>query len=231
MKSADGRVLIEGFYDGVDISDNVRATLDAVPDDEARILESMGLITSDNVATSLQESIQYPSLNIRGMRSAWVGAEKRTIIPATATAEIDIRLVKESDPDHLVRLVTGHIEGMGYTILDHEPSMDERLTHARIVSMKSKTDYAAFRSDFDSVAGRFARGGMHNLYNEEPILIRTMGGSIPIAPFVDILGVPAAIVPTVNIDNNQHSPNENIRLGNFVEGISIILSVMSQVPE
>jgi acetylornithine deacetylase/succinyl-diaminopimelate desuccinylase-like protein len=47
---------------------------------------------------------------------------------------------------------------------------------------------------------------------------------------VETLGVSAAIVPTVNIDNNQHSPNENIRLGNFVEGIAILMAVLSQGP-
>ena len=66
---------------------------------------------------------------------------------------------------------------------------------------------------------------------EEPILIRTMGGSIPIAPIIDALGIPAATVPTVNIDNNQHSPNENIRFGDFIEGIAILMSVLSQAPE
>jgi acetylornithine deacetylase/succinyl-diaminopimelate desuccinylase-like protein len=57
-----------------------------------------------------------------------------------------------------------------------------------------------------------------------------MGGSIPIAPIIDALGVPAAIVPTVNIDNNQHSPNENLRLGNFVEGIVMLMAVLGQTP-
>ena len=71
---------------------------------------------------------------------------------------------------------------------------------------------------------------MRHLYGEDPILIRTMGGSIPIAPLVATLGVSAAIVPTVNIDNNQHSPNENIRLGNFFEGIAMLISVLGQDP-
>ena len=90
---------------------------------------------------------------------------------------------------------------------------------------------AAYRSDMDAPAGRLARAGMRHLYGEEPILVRTSGGSVPISPFVETLGVPAAKLPTVNIDNNQHSPNENIRLGNFIEGIAILMSVMSQTPE
>ncbi len=231
MKSADGRVLIPGFYDGVTITDDVRAVLDAVPDDEKQILKNMGLIKHDAVAPTLQEAIQYPSLNIRGMSSGWVGKESRTIIPSTATAEIDMRLVKESDYMYLLDLVRSHIEDLGYYVIDHEPSDAERLEHSDIVTFTYNFSYSAYRSDMDAAAGRLARAGMRHLYGEEPILIRTSGGSVPISPFVDTLGVPAAKVPTVNIDNNQHSPNENIRLGNFIEGIAILMSVLSQTPE
>ena len=230
MKSADGRVTIDGFYDGVSIDDATREVLEAVPDDETQILADMGLIQSDNVADSLQEAIQYPSLNIRGMSSGWVGKESRTIVPATATAEIDIRLVKESDYRYLLDLVRTHIADIGYHVIDHPPSDEERLNHANIVTFTFNHNYNAYRSDMDAPAGMMARRGMRHLYGEEPILIRTSGGSVPISPFVETLDVPAAKVPTVNIDNNQHSPNENIRLGSFVEGIAILMSVLSQSP-
>ncbi len=231
MKSQDGRVLLPGFYDGVTLSDEIRAVLEAVPDDEEKILGDMGLIKRDAVAPTLQEAIQYPSLNIRGMSSGWVGRESRTIIPATATAEIDMRLVKESDYLYLLRLVRSHIGNLGYHVIDHAPSDAERLEHSDIVTFTYEFSYAAYRSDMDAPAGQLARAGMRHLYGEEPILLRTSGGSVPISPFVETLGVPAAKVPTVNIDNNQHSPNENIRLGNFIEGIAILMSVMSQTPE
>jgi acetylornithine deacetylase/succinyl-diaminopimelate desuccinylase-like protein len=51
---------------------------------------------------------------------------------------------------------------------------------------------------------------------------------VPIAPFVDTLNIPAVLIPTVNIDNNQHSPNENIRLGHFIEGLEIVIAVLSE---
>jgi len=231
MKSADGRVLLPGFYDGVTISDEVRAVLEAVPDDEQKILADMGLIKADAVAATLQEAIQYPSLNIRGMSSGWVGKESRTIIPATATAEIDIRLVKESDYRYLLDLVRSHIGELGYHVIDHVPDDEERLEHANIVTFTYNYSYSAYRSAMDAPPGLLARAGMRHLYGQEPILIRTSGGSVPIAPFVETLGIPASKVPTVNIDNNQHSPNENIRLGNFIEGIAILMSVLSQTPE
>ncbi len=57
MKSQDGRVLLPGFYDGVTLSDEIRAVLEAVPDDEEKILGEMGLIKRDAVAPTLQEAI------------------------------------------------------------------------------------------------------------------------------------------------------------------------------
>lgn len=79
-------------------------------------------------------------------------------------------------------------------------------------------------------AGRMARAGMRHLYGREPILSRTMGGSIPIAPCVGTPALPAATVPTVNVGNNQNSPNENIDLGSFIEGSSILNAVLSREP-
>jgi acetylornithine deacetylase/succinyl-diaminopimelate desuccinylase-like protein len=230
LKDADGRVTLPGFYDGVAISDEERRLLAAVPDDEAQILANAGVAQPDAVASSLQEALQYPSLNVRGIRAAWVGSESRTVIPPRATAEIDIRLVKESDAQRLIGLIREHVSGMGFHIIEAEPTDAERARYPKLVTISSEISYGAFRSDFDSPAGLMARAGMQYLYGEEAILIRTMGGSIPISPLVETLGVSAAIVPTVNIDNNQHSPNENIRLGSFVEGIAILMAVLSQDP-
>jgi acetylornithine deacetylase/succinyl-diaminopimelate desuccinylase-like protein len=231
MKSGDGVVTIPGFYDGVELTDAVKDILAKVPDDEAAILRSMGVARPDAVAGSLQESIQFPSLNIRGMGAAWIGDEARTIIPPTATAELDIRLVKESNPRRLIGLIREHIESLGYVVLEREPADAERLELDRIVTMTHEISYAAFRSEFDSAAGKMARAGLIHVYGQDPILIRTMGGSIPISLIVDALRIPAAAVPTVNIDNNQHSPNENLRLGNFFEGIVMLMAVLGQSPD
>ncbi len=231
MKDQDGVVTIEGFYDGVELDEATQQVLAAVPDNEEEILASVGLIRSDDVAETLQEAIQYPSLNIRGLSAGWTGTASRTIIPPEAVAEIDIRLVMESDPDRLIGLIRGHVAGLGYTVLDHAPSDEERLEYERIVLLTHSVSYGAFRSDPDSPPAVMARAGMRHLYGEEPILIRTMGGSIPIAPIIEALGVPAASVPTVNIDNNQHSPNENLRVGNFIEGIAILMAVLQEIPQ
>ncbi|MCG8469722.1 MAG: M20/M25/M40 family metallo-hydrolase, partial [Gemmatimonadetes bacterium] len=229
MKDEEGRVTIPGFYDGISIDEATRAILDAVPDDIPALHERMGIAEPDAVGRTPQEAIQYPSINVRGIRAGWVGRESRTIIPPEAVAEIDVRLVLESDPDHLIGLIRDHIEGLGYHVIEsRDPTDAERRAHPRLVRFHSTVSYRAFRTDFSSEPGRWLTAAYERLFGGVPIRIRTSGGSIPISPFVTTLGIPAVSVPTVNPDNNQHSPNENLRVFDYLRGIRIMVAVLSQ---
>ncbi len=226
MKDEQGRVTIPGFYDGIFLDEKTRATLAQVPDDENFIKTKLGIARPDAVAPNLQEALQYPSLNIRGMSSGWVGEAARTIIPSTATAEIDVRLVLESDPERLIGLIRKYVEDQGYTVLDHAPDSRERLQFDKICRFDYSVSYRAFRTELDSPAGVWLSRAMVKAFGSEPMKIRTAGGSIPISPFVNTLGIPAVAVPTVNPDNNQHSPNENIRLGNYVDAVKTVVGIL-----
>ncbi|PZX51117.1 acetylornithine deacetylase/succinyl-diaminopimelate desuccinylase-like protein [Algoriphagus ratkowskyi] len=228
MKDVNGIVTIPGFYDGIKLTESEKKILAQVPDDENAIRAKLGIGRTDQVGLSYQESIQYPSLNIRGMESAWVGKEARTIVPATAVAEIDVRLVPESDPERLFTLIQKHIEDQGFHILDSDPSDEERMKYPKIVRMNYSISYQAFRTPMDSEAGAWLRSAMNRAFGKDPVQIRISGGSIPISPFVDALGIPAVTIPTVNADNNQHSPNENIRLGNYKEGITTVMAILTE---
>ncbi|PZX51422.1 M20/M25/M40 family metallo-hydrolase [Algoriphagus chordae] len=228
MKDENGRVTIPGYYDGITLTDAEKSILQQVPDDEKAIQRKLGIGRTDDVGQSYQESIQYPSLNIRGMESAWVGKEARTIVPATALAKIDIRLVPESDPERLFDLIKKHIHEQGFHIIDQEPSDEERLKYPKIVKMNYSISYQAFRTPMDSEVGAWLRLAMNRAFGRDPVQIRISGGSIPISPFVDALGIPAVTIPTVNADNNQHSPNENIRLGNYKEGITTVMAILTE---
>lgn len=228
MKDEDGLVTIPGYYDGITISPEVETLLKAVPDDEQEIKNRLQIAGTDKVGSYYQEALQYPSLNIRGMQSGWINEEARTIIPAWARAELDLRLVLESDPERLVSLVKKHVESQGYYVIDRDPTKEERMKHGKIASFNYEISYQSFRTDFDSEVGIWLRKALNTAYNEDPIMERMAGGSIPISPFVVSLGLPAVSVPTVNRDNNQHSPNENIRLGNYREGIKIMMAILGE---
>jgi len=222
----DGRVAIPNWYDGITISDEVKEILKQVPDDETQIQKGFGIANTENIGNNFQEAIQYPALGILGLEAAWVGNKKRTIIPSTAIAELNIRLVKETNGDKMVKLVKDHIISQGYYLVEDKPTEEERMTHAKIARFNAEVSYGAFRTEFDTEVGAWLRKGMKKAFGKNPIQIRTAGGSIPISPFVITLGLPAVAVPTVNPDNNQHSPNENIRLGNYVDGIKTIAAIL-----
>ena len=226
MKDEQGRVTIPGFYDGITIDTETQALLAAVPQEEQAIRQRTKINAVDAVGPNYQTSLQYPSLNIRGMQSGWVGKESRTIVPASATAEIDIRLVLESDPERLIQLLIAHIESKGYTVLDHKPTDEERLKYPKVVSLNYGIHYPAFRTAVNGKEGKWLSEVMNDYFGKAPVKIRTSGGSVPISPFVNQLGIPAIGLPTVNLDNNQHSPNENLRLGNYFQGIEIFIHLL-----
>lgn len=228
MKDDDGRVLLPGFYDGVTLSDQEKEILKQVPDDDQEIRKFLGIAAPDQVGENFQESLQFPTLNIRGLDALFIGKESRTLIPATATAEIDIRLVPGSDPVRLMGLVKKHIEGQGYFVIDRAPTEAERMSHARIVEFHGTTLYGAFQTPFDSECGAWLTRAMVKTFGRDPIRIRTAGGSIPISPFVVTLGIPAVAVPTVNPDNNQHAENENIRIGNYIDAVKTFTAILME---
>jgi acetylornithine deacetylase/succinyl-diaminopimelate desuccinylase-like protein len=229
MKGEDGRVRIPGFYDGVELDQATRELLRRVPDDEDAIRRSLGIAAPDAVGASLQEAIQFPSLNVRGLSSAWVGDAARTVVPASAVAELDLRLVPETPGERQVELVRAWVEEQGYHLIEgREPTDEERAAHPKIARFDAEISYQAFRTPYDSQVGRWLGRALRRAFGAAPIRVRMAGGSIPISPFVTTLGVPAVSVPTVNADNNQHSPNENLRLGNWVEGIRTFLAILDE---
>lgn len=227
MKDENGIVKIKGYYDGITISDQVKKYLDNVPDNEYSMLNKMQFKKPESVGSSYQEAIQFPSLNVRGIRAGWVEDEVRTIVPSECIAEIDVRLVIESDGYRLHDLIKKHIEDLGYVVLDHEPSKEERMKYEKIVKFNSTVSYPAFRTDIDSDLGNWLSETLTRTFGVEPVLRRTSGGSVPISPFVNVLNIPAVGVPTVNKDNNQHSPNENIKLINYIKGIESFVGILS----
>lgn len=227
MKDENGIVLIEGYYDGIDIDEEIKKYLEQVPDDEDSMKEKMQFRTPESVGSSYQESLQFPSLNVRGIQSGWVGSEARTIVPSECIAEIDIRLVIESDGYRLINLIKKHIESLGYYITENEPTKEERLNYDKIIKFTSRVSYPAFRTEINSELGNWLNDVLTNTFDQKPVLKRTSGGSVPISPFVNILNIPAVGVPTVNKDNNQHSPNENLRLVNYINGIETFIGILS----
>ena len=228
MKGDDGRVLVKGFYDDVvPATAAERAMLDAVPDDAVQLLRTFGVAAPETGFRTLQDALQYPTLNVRGLVSGHVGAAARTIIPDRATASLDVRLVKETRSDVLVARIRDHIRSQGYELVDSDPNDAARARHPRLARMEvSETATEAFRTSPSGAEVRAVVAALERAFGKPPVQLRTLGGTVPIAPFIEALGFPAVLVPTVNFDNNQHEENENLRLGLFFQAVEIIAAVL-----
>ncbi|MGB5171345.1 MAG: M20/M25/M40 family metallo-hydrolase [Eudoraea sp.] len=227
MKDPQGRVIIDGYYDGIEINGPILKVLQEVPESAAVINEKLQIKKPEEVGSFYQESLQYPSLNIRGLSSGWVGEKARTIVPASATAEIDIRLVPETDGDRLKGLVKTHIKKQGYTVMDRIPEKEDRLKYDRIVTITEGSVTKAFRTALDDPYSIFLVNTLEKKFSDKVVQIRIMGGTVPIAPFINELKIPAFLVPMVNPDNNQHSPNENLKIGQIAYGIEVFYEILS----
>jgi len=230
MKDEHGRVTIKGYYDGISLDDPTLEILKSVPDSEEDITKNLAIKTPEQVGNFYQESLQYPSLNVRGLGSGWVGDEARTIVPATATAELDLRLVPETDGNRLKGLVKDHLEQQGFFVTDTLPTQEQRMAYEKIMTVQEGSVTDAFRTDLDNSYGHFLVNTLKNAFVEDIVQIRIMGGTVPIAPFINELQIPAFVVPMVNPDNNQHSPNENLKIGQLAYGIKAFYQILSTSP-
>ena len=127
MKDEDGRILVKGWNDGIDaLTPEEQKMVAAVPEDASAMLRAFGVASPEKAYPRLQDALQYPTLNVRGMASAFVGAGARTIIPDSATASIDIRLVKETPADAMIDKIRAHVIAQGYHVGKPHPVADLR---------------------------------------------------------------------------------------------------------
>jgi acetylornithine deacetylase/succinyl-diaminopimelate desuccinylase-like protein len=228
LKDDAGRVRVAGYYDAVaPLTAEERAMLDNVPDDGPRMLETFGVAAPERAYPKLQDALQHPTLNVRGLASSFVGAGARTIVPDRATAALDLRLVKETPAADLIAKLRTHIEKQGFHLVDGEPDATMRAKHDKLARLTSTGPVMnAFRTATADPQARALLASMTRTFGAAPVQLRTLGGSVPIAPFIEALGFPALLVPIVNFDNNQHEENENLRLGAFFDGIVTIAAVL-----
>jgi acetylornithine deacetylase/succinyl-diaminopimelate desuccinylase-like protein len=225
MKDDDGRVLVENFYDGVvPLNAIEREAIAESATDEAQKKE-LALGRVDGAGKSLGELINLPSLNIRGISGGRIGEQAANIIPATATAAIDLRLVKGVTKEGQVERVIAHIRKQGYHVVTADPDDDTRLAHPRIAKVVVNAGgYNAVRTPMDLPLAQRALAIARSV---RPVAVApTSGGSVPLDMIVDILGTNTISVSTANYDNNQHSSNEDIKLLNLWNGFETHAALM-----
>src|SRR5215212_6514684 len=229
MKDDDGRVTIEGWYsDSESLGEAERRAIAEAPQYDEELKTQLGLKRTEGGGKSLLELINLPSLNINGFASGDVGALARNVIPTTATAVLDLRLVKGNDHQRQTQRLIEHIRKQGYYVTDREPSDAERTQYPLLARVTVRAGgYNAERTRMDLPISKSVIDAVQSTSSGRIVLLPTSGGSLPLSIITGRLKTVTISVPIANYDNNQHAENENIRLQNLWDGIETWAAIMT----
>ncbi|MCX7877825.1 MAG: dipeptidase [Ignavibacteria bacterium] len=211
LKDEKGRISIDGFYDDVlPLSDKERDNFARLPFDEKKYAEELGVdATSGEEGYSTLERIwARPTLDCNGIHGGFTGEGAKTVLPSKASAKVSMRLVPNQDPDKIAKLFTDYVykiapKGVKVSVSGHHHS------EPWISPVESKWNQAAARA-------------LKGAFGKEPVFIRE-GGSIPIVTVIEkLLYVPVVLLGFGLPDENAHSPDENLNLNNFFNGIKTV---------
>jgi acetylornithine deacetylase/succinyl-diaminopimelate desuccinylase-like protein len=229
MKDDEGRVTIDGWYSDVEPlgAAELRAIAEAPKYDE-ELKKQLGIRRTENAGKTLMELINQPSLNINGFASGDVGALARNVIPTTATAVLDLRLVKGNDHKRQVQRLIEHIRKQGYFVIDRDPTDAERAQYPLLARVNVRAGgYNADRTRMDVAVSQSVIAAVQSTSLDKIVLLPTSGGSLPLSIITERLKTVAISVPIANYDNNQHAENENIRIQNLWDGIETWAAIMT----
>lgn len=230
MRDENGRILIDHFYDDVRApTPQERAAIARAPLPDSALRAELMLAETEDQDAPLMERIMLPALNVRGINGGGVGALAANAIPTTARASIDFRLVPDQTPERIRALTEAHAAKRGLYVVHRAPTRDERLAHANILLLEWEGGYPASRTDMSLPVSQAVVRAVEMGLGTDVIVVPTLGGSLPLHDFEDVLHTPLITVPIVNHDNNQHAANENLRLQNLFDGIRVYAGLIAHL--
>jgi acetylornithine deacetylase/succinyl-diaminopimelate desuccinylase-like protein len=213
IKDRNERILIPGFYDQVrEPTERELCAFDSWPNIEPILREQFGVedFLRGEKGNGLRRAVFKPTCNIAGFRSGYQGPGTKTIIPATAMAKVDFRLVPDQDPEDILAKLRDHLDRNGY-----------KEVHLQVLGKMWP-----FMTPMDDPLVKLASKASVDVYGMEPLIGPIMGGSSPIYAVGYQLGIPV-INPGIGYwDNRNHAPNEHIRIKDFLKGSQHIARII-----
>ena len=221
MRSPEGKILVEGFYDEVvPLSAEDRAAIAAIPFDEQAYKESIDVdaLLPEPGHTPQEHLAGRPTLEVNGIWGGFQGEGIKTVLPNEAHAKITCRLVPDQDPATIVELLTRHVE---------------RNTPAGVrVTVRPLPGAARpYLVPVDHWGNQAAAAVLTELYGKTPYITR-LGGSIPVCGlFLRELGAYTVNFAFGLMDEQIHAPNEFLRLSSFRRGPVAYVRLLQRLGE
>ncbi|QZP36824.1 M20/M25/M40 family metallo-hydrolase [Halobaculum magnesiiphilum] len=215
--SGGDRVAVDGFHDGIAVTEADRDLVSALPDDADAVREDLDLTHFTTDRDYYERLLLEPTITVNGLDAGYQGEGSKTVIPREATAKLDSRLVPGQDPDTVFERIEEHVA-------DVHPD----------VAVRKGTGFPPMKTPVDTPAASPVLEALSAVWGAEPVELPVLGGSLPAAFFrrVDALAdVPVLVVPYANPDQGNHSPNEHLDLDCFENGIRTTAAFLERVAD
>lgn len=205
---ADGKVMVEGFYDKVrDLTQDDRDEMAELAVDAAAVKKEVGNTDffGEPEYTLRERNWGRPTLDLNGIWGGFQGDGSKTVTPAQAHLKITCRLVADQDPDEIRELVVAHV--------------NKHVGSRATVDFEFKKGKArAYVFDRNHPVYSAVKETLGELYGKEPVLVRS-GGSVPATGlFQDELGLPTITLGWSLPGSNAHAPNEWYTISDHLRG-------------
>ena len=216
IRSADGRILVPGFYDNIKpATPKERAATASLPDEGPSWKDTFGADTfvGDAEGDALKTNLLFnPTANIAGMLSGYTGQGMKTVLPAEASAKMDFRLVPDQRPRDVFDKLRAHLDDQGFSDVE-------------IVLMGAVNPA---RTDIDSPWVQLVASTAEEIYGRKPVIAPNMPGTGPWYDFGVTLGIPISTSGIDHPSHKIHAPNENISIEDFLLGAKHAALIMER---
>ncbi len=207
LVDADGRILIDGFYDDIaPISAEEDAWLAQVPFDHAGTLRNLQTprLLVDSGADYYRRLTTWPTAAVTGITGGYHGAGVKNVLPGAAAATVDFQIVANQTCDDTEAKLRRHLAQRGFA--DVQVTVLQRRGPHKI---SSNHPYVAP-----------VRAGARRAYENEPVLLPYYRGAGGVGAEFQAIGVPGIWLPTLYpMENNMGGVDENVRIKDVLDGI------------
>ncbi|WP_099778259.1 M20/M25/M40 family metallo-hydrolase [Streptococcus suis] len=211
MRAADGRILVDGIYEQVQ-EPNER---------ELALVEEFALATSQSVTdiygltfpTLVEDRREFlkrlyfePSITIEGLSTGYLGQGVKTIIPARASAKMEVRLVPGLEPHDVLDKIRKHLDKHGFDKIEVVFTLGEM----------------SYRSDMSHPAIVNVIELAKKLTPEGVAVLPTSPGTGPMHTVFHALGVPIAGFGLGNANSRDHAGDENVSIADYYSHVELV---------
>lgn len=219
MRSPEGRILIDGFYDDVLLpTEGQLKLLDTIPDAEEDIKKELGVAGFELGHMSGTRNFNYntvfePTCNINSLKAGHLGDGNNNVIPGCARVRLDMRLVPNQTPEKVSHLMRAHLKKHGFD--------DVKI-------IEEGTEGIACRAPVEHPFVQATIKGVEKVWNEPAVIWPNLGGSGPASAFWLSMGKHFILIPYAAYDQHEHGPNENFRISDFKRGIEATVELFKE---